>query len=153
MNEQKKYEKCRVFYENLSNKLEGEYESVASCNQDLSAYLCPIGTADEITYHGKPEMSFRISDHWNWYSNTKKCSDPNYIQCYCNMLPYPKPRLAPGKASKPIQATCVALFMNGKYHVVYGEYFHKKSKTWKWMNNTVDEVLSQIFNYQEKELA
>lgn len=139
-----KNDKCAVFFNTLSNMLGDRYETLASCNQDISAYLCPAGTTSEVTYHGKPEGSFRISDHWNWYANTNKCSDPKYIQCYCTNLPWAHRRPAENKAGKPITASCVCIFRNGKYHVVFGECYDRKTKTWSWVNNSPEQILSEL---------
>ena len=66
---------CENFFSELTRILDGKYEVVGSCNQDISRYLIPAGTKEQITYYGKPELSFRISDHWSWDSNVKKCHD------------------------------------------------------------------------------
>lgn len=133
--------KCVVFFDALTSMLGNRYERLASCNQDMSAYLCPLGTSSEVTYYGKPEGSFRISDHWNWYANTNKCSNPKYIQCYCNELPWAHRRPAPNRAGKPVMASCVCVFRNGRYHVVYGERWDRKTKTWGWIENNPEEVI------------
>lgn len=146
MSRQEKLEMCKAFFDILSERLEGRYEILGSCNKDNSAYLCPIGTTGEVTYYSKPELSFRISDHWNWYANINKCSDPKYVQCYCSELPYPKKRDGENRAGKPIWASCVSIFINGKYRVVYGEYFDRKEKTWKWLDNNVENILSGLIN-------
>lgn len=143
MTRKEKFDKCREFFDILVDKLDGYYEELASCNQDLSAYLCPIGTTNEVSYNGKPEKSFRVSDHWNWYANTKKCKDPRYIQCYCIDLPWARKRLAENKAGKPIIASCVSIFKDGKYHVVYGEHFNRKTKKWSWIENSPEKILSE----------
>ena len=145
MNNEEKIMKCQEMFDNISMTLCETYEEMGSCNKDISAYLVPIGTTDEVTYHSKPELSFRISDHWNWYSNTKKCPDAKYIQCYCDELPYAKRRLAYGKASTPIFAICVCLFKNNKYHVVYGEYYDRKTKTWHWRENNIENILAELY--------
>ena len=99
--------KCEEFFNAIVNMLDGKYERIGSCNRDMSAYLCPIGTTEEVTYHSKPEESFRVSDHWNWYSNTVKCQDVKYIQCYSADLPWARRRPEPNKASRPIMASSV----------------------------------------------
>lgn len=135
---------CEKFFEALCDMLSDRYEMLKSCNRDMSAYLCPIGTTSEVTYHSKPEGSFRISDHWNWYANTNKCSDPGYIQCYCDELPWARRRPEEGKAGRPIMASCVCIFKNGKYHIVYGERFDRKTKTWMWVDNSPEKVISEL---------
>ena len=83
---------CRMFFDELADILRSDYEVVESCNNDLSAYLIPKGSRDDLTYYGKPKNSFRVSDHWSWYSTLEKCDVPDYIQCYSVDMPHPKPR-------------------------------------------------------------
>lgn len=137
-----KNNKCVEFFNTLSDMLGNRYERLASCNKDISAYLCPAGTSSEVTYHSKPEGSFRVSDHWNWYANTKKCPDSKYVQCYCAELPWAHRRPEPDKAGKPIMASCVCIYRFGRYHVVYGEYFDRKTKTWHWKERSPEQVIS-----------
>lgn len=139
-----KNHKCKVFFDALVNALGDGYERLDSCNKDISEYLCPVGTTGEISYNSKPEGSFRISDHWNWYANTRKCSDPKYIQCYCAELPWARRRPEAGRAGKPIMASCVCVFRNGKYHVIYGERFDRKTKTWSWFENNIENAISKL---------
>ena len=135
--------KCRNFFNEVAELLSDEYQVVASCNRDLSAYLVPKGTKNEITYQSKPACSLRVSDHWNWYSNIKKCSQEDYIQCHSVDLPDPRKRNAPGKASNPIEATQVCLiYPDGKYHCVFGRFYDRKSQKWKWM--TADPHLVEV---------
>ena len=49
-----------------------------------------------------------------------------------------------GKAGKPIMANCVCVYRNGKYHVIYGECFDKKTKTWSWIDNSPEMALSEL---------
>ena len=139
-----KNEKCKEFFDSLVDMLGDKYEVLNSCNKDMSAYLCPNGTSSEVTYYSKPEESFRISDHWNWYANTNKCSDSRYIQCYCVDLPWARRRSEPNKAGKPIMASSVCVFRNNKYHVIYGEYFDRKTKTWSWIDSSPEKALSEL---------
>jgi len=126
--------KCRKFFDEVAKLLSDDYQVVASCNRDLSAYLVPKGTKKEITYQSKPACSLRVSDHWNWYSNIKKCPQEDYVQCHSVDLPAPQKRISPGKASNPIIATQVCLiYPDGKYHCVFGRFYDKKSNKWKWM--------------------
>ena len=138
---------CLDFFKNLESKLAGTYESVGSNRSgayDQSAYLIPAGTSEQITWHGKPEKSFRVSNHWNWYTNLKNCKDVKYIQCRTNDLPKVRKRIRPGKASKPIKGNCVCLYRNGLYEVVFGEKYDRKTQTWSWIDNTPDAVAAMI---------
>ena len=134
-------EKCKEFFIELSIALGADYELVESCNNDISRYLIPKGTREQITYYGKPDNSFRLSDHWNWYSSLFKCNNEHYIQCFSVDAPWSKKRVAPGKASKPIY--CVQVCVMGedkKYHCVYGERFNRRTKTWEWIESDPYEV-------------
>lgn len=137
MDRNEKYEKCKDYFDRLANKLSETHIVVGSCNQDKSAYLVPKGTEAEITYHSKPINSYRISDHWNWKTNVRKNPDDKYIQCYTQDMPWTKKREAPGKASKPIWGIAVCYFdeMDHMYHVIYGEKFDRKTRTWSWVEN------------------
>lgn len=131
MNFKKKKELCVGYFNSLCKELEDTHVLVGSCNNDSSMYLVPKGTEDQITYASKPADSYRFSDHWNWYANTKKCPDEKYVQCLNVDLPRAKPRSEEGKASKPVFGICVAYFdTDSKYHHVYGEKFDRKTKQW-----------------------
>ena len=140
-----KVEACKEFFNSLSKILESTYEVVASCNQDISKYLIPKGTIGDLTYHSKPDASFRISDHWNWYSNLKKCPNPNYIQCLSVDMPRAKKRPDYGKASKPIDGIQVSVIgKDGKYHAVYGEIFDRKTKKWNWLETDPADIAEMV---------
>lgn len=144
MKREEKMKKCEMFFYALAEELE-DYEVVGSCNRDASAYLVPLGTANEITYSSKPAHSFRISDHWNWYANLKKCENPRYIQCWSVDLPYPKPRDDSGRATKPVMGIQVAMAdAGGKYHVIFGEKFDKRHKKWTWIDANPKEIAAMI---------
>ena len=130
---EKKKELCQKYFDNLCNELKDTHALVRSCNGDFSAYLVPKGTEDQISYSSKPVGSYRISDHWNWFANIKKCHDERYIQCFNADMPRVKPRLGDGKPSKPVFGVCVAYFgADQKYHHVYGEIFDHKTKHWQF---------------------
>lgn len=124
-------EECKEQFMLLAKKLEETHEIVGSCNNDISMYLIPKGSIDELSYSSKPHDSYRFSDHWNWYANLKKCPDEHYIQCFNTDLPWPKKRIAEGKASKPINAICIGYFgEDNKYHHFFGEKLDKKQHIW-----------------------
>ena len=135
--------KCTYFFNRLAKELGDSYEVVGSCNKDSSVYLVPKGTKNQISYYSKPAMSFRVSDHWNWYSNTKKCKNESYVQCYSTDLPRPHKRPEKGKASKPIFAAQVAMIgPDGNYHHVYGDKFN--GIEWRWVETGVDDIIAQL---------
>ena len=148
------FTECRKFFDKVAELLSDEYQVVSSCNKDLSAYLVPKGTKREITYQSKPACSLRVSDHWNWYSNIKKCPQEDYVQCHSVDLPEPQERKSPGKASDPIIATQVCMiYPDGKYHCVFGRFYDDKSKKWKWMTadpRLVEDVAKRLLNDHKK---
>lgn len=145
MTKTEKYSACQAFFDELVSLLEETHRRMASCNNDISAYLVPNGTEEQVTYYGKPANSFRISDHWNWYSNLQKCSKPNYIQCLSVDVPRARMRLAEGKASKPIFAIQVCkIGDDGKYHCIYGERFNRKTRKWEWVESKPEEAIKNI---------
>ena len=137
-----KRRKCNQFFDELAGLLSSTYELVGSCNQDFSRYLVPNGTVPEITYHSKPAYSFRISDHWNWWANLKKCKDENYVQCRSLDMPWVGQRKAPGMASEPRKGFQVAFCdKDGIYHHVFGEKFDRQTRTWSWVENDPAEII------------
>ena len=146
MNKKEKYNACNKFFENLSIILKTSYEIIGSSNKDLSRYLVPFGTENQITYYSKPAWSFRISDHWNWWANLKKCSDEKYVQCRSLDMPWVKNRVAPGMASEPRIGIQVAICdSDGIYHHVFGEKFDRKSRKWSWVEKSPDEIIEYLF--------
>lgn len=145
MTKTEKYSACQEFFDQLVSLLEETHERLASCNNDISAYLIPKGTMEQVSYYGKPANSFRISDHWSWRANLNKCSKPNYIQCLSVDVPHAKPRIDTGKPSKPIFAIQVAYCgEDGKYHCVFGEKFDPKTKQWSWVDSKPEDVLKDL---------
>lgn len=143
-----KKEKCTAFFSKLHDLLSETHELVQSCNQDFSAYLIPNGTVAELTYYGKPDNSFRISDHWNWYSSKKKCDKLDEIQCYTPDMPWTRKRSTenPEGATKPIFGVQVGFYgMDHVYHCVYGERFNRNTKKWEWYDGDPKEAVKLIF--------
>lgn len=140
-----KIEKCEEFFSCLSKILNGTYEVISSCNKDLSQYLIPNGTVSELSYYSKPEKSFRISDHWNWYSSIKKCTNPKYIQCLSVDIPRADKRVDCEKPTKPKYGIQVSIIGgDGKYHAVYGEVFNRITKQWYWLETDPADVAEMV---------
>ena len=139
---------CSDFFDKLSGLLSENYEVLGSCNKDFSRYLIPKGTANQVTYYGKPVKSFRISDHWNWFSNLKKCSDPNYVQCRSLDMPWCRKREEGSFfATKPRFGAQVCIQLeDGCYHHVYGDRFDRATKTWKWIETSPEDVVRTYLN-------
>ena len=134
MSNEEKINACLLYFNELADELNETHELVKSCNNDLSMYLIPKGSIDQLTYHSKPVNSYRFSDHWNWYSSTSKCKDERYVQCFCPDMPWAKRRLAEGKASRPAFGICVAFFGDdNKYHHVFGDKFNRKTHEWSFV--------------------
>ena len=155
-------ELCVKFFKDLTTLLKDDYETMGSGKMPWNFfvegkdkgifrlndhYLFPFGTKDQITYYTKPYWSFRISDHWNWYEPVKRCKQKNYIQCFNVDLPRISTRYVDENTkSEPWNAIQVAIFGNHKdeaYHCVYGSYMDKSTHTWKWMDNTPENVIAQ----------
>lgn len=160
INDKTKREKamaCIDFFRKLSDILSEDYEIVKSGSDEYiielnrddkfrvsDHYLVPFGTESQITYYGKPEWSFRISDHWNWKSSLKKCDKDWYIQCYSVDMPNVKNRLGQYKSSPQVKGIQVAIFGKDKrYHCVYGECFNRNKKIWNWMETDPEEIAKQ----------
>lgn len=143
-----KFDSCKIFFDRLAELLQGKYEIVGSCNKDRSAYLIPVGTNNQISYYGKPDVSFRISDHWTWYSNLKKCEKPDEVQCYSDGTPPPMPRNRrnPQMAVEPHKACQVALYSqkDRMYHVVCGEIWNPEKEQYGWIFISPETVVDQL---------
>lgn len=134
MNFDEKKVKCLEFFDKLAELLGDSYTKLPAINNDMSMYLVPKGTENQVSYYTKPELSFRVSDHWNWYANVRKCSDVNMIQCHCLDLPRPRVRNGIGKPSTPVVGIQVSIVgHDNKYHVIYGEQFDRFNRTWNWL--------------------
>lgn len=143
---QKKMDTCKMFIQEVADILADTYELVGSCNRDASLYLIPKGTNEELSYYGKPDRSLRFSDHWNWYSNLNKCKDEQMVQCRSLDMPWARKREMPGKASKPRFGIQVCLYdaADKCYHIVYGDKFDRKNKTWTWIENSAKDVANRL---------
>ena len=120
-----------VIWEELVEKFKAyDYVEMASCNKDYSRYLVKRGTEDRVSYFGKPQLSLRISDHWNWINNRKA---PGKIQCKVKDMWPPK------EGQKPSRRVCIAIYDNGQYHYICGD---KRVETkigdrkWEWVFDT-----------------
>lgn len=142
MNFKEKLNKCNEFFDKLSKLLESDYEVLASCNKDCSRYLIPIGTSDRLSYYGKPDWSFRVSTHWNWYANINKCSNADYVQCLSKGCPKPRQRIDE-KATEPRIVIQVCIFdpTCQMYIPVYGEAYSRNSKKWRWIESDPKECV------------
>lgn len=157
-------ESCIKFFKELYELLNEDYE-VIGCGRNPwdyfvqctdkgifrlnDHYLIPNGTKNQITYYGKPYWSFRISDHWNWYEDTRKCKNKNYIQCFNVDLPRVRKRFVGDEfRSCGCSAIQVAIFGNHDdeaYHCVYGAYRNKENHEWMWMEKTPQEVIEEWY--------
>lgn len=144
----KKMRACVEFFNELAALLSDRYEIVCPFDKTgyrSDKYLVPNGTADEITYYSKPLHSFRVSTHWNWRESLDKCDRENYIQCLCPDMLWAKKRDPETGRSEPIRAEAVAILSDdGKYHVIFGEYWNRKTKSWDWKESDPNEVFDQL---------
>ena len=141
-----KLNKAQTFFDELAELLKDEYEILESCNKDCSRYLIPKGTRSQVSYDGKPILSFRVSDHWNWFS--RKSIDPNWVQC--RSVDMPKVRQERNKlpdgtlgGSNPRFGIQVCIYgTDGVYHHIYGDKFNRKTREWEWVETTPEDVLN-----------
>lgn len=145
-----KFNACKAFYYELGYILtaNGEYENKISNNRNsnkFSAYLVPKGTKNEITYFSKPLNSFRFSNYWNWYAPYSKCNDKWVIQCFTEDMPRTKKRNGEGLESEPVLGTAVCIMgKDEEYHVVYGEIFDRKTKSWSWLETDPADIAEMV---------
>ena len=140
-----KLEMCNAFFNGLVNILADRYEVLPSCNKDNSRYLVPKGTADQVSYYGKPVMSFRVSDHWNWYSNLDKCQWPTYIQCNSDDVMKAKLRENETHGTNARRAYQVAVQMSdGRYHHVFGEKWDRSKRIYNWVETNPETVCHEL---------
>lgn len=145
-----KYDRCKSFFMILTDILRKNenYQLQISNNKDsikCSTYLVPHGTKSQITYYSKPDKSFRFSGHWNWYVPHNLCYNEHYIQCFTRDMPRTKPRDGEGLGSKPVLGTAVCVMGgDGEYHVVYGEVFDRKKKTWGWLETDPADIAEMV---------
>lgn len=143
---------CKKFLDGIAEELARMgmvYVSVPSCNKDESVYLVPAGTENQITYYGKPEKSFRLSDHWNWFTSIKNCANPHYVQCFSRDIRRARRRMKDGCPTKPIYAISVAIYVGGEYKVIYGHYYDRKRHWWVWRDNEPRMVINEYFDIKE----
>ena len=143
-----RFKKCESFFEELCKELEDTHELVlCEKNRSASSYLVPKGTADQITWYGKPDNSFRIGDTWNWYANMKRCSDEWTVQCVNTDLPFTANRkggIGSRERSPQVKAVQVAYKNGDNYSCVYGQKYDRKTKKWYWVEADPKEVARLI---------
>ena len=121
------------------------YINMPSCNKDASRYLVPEGTEGEVTYFGKPELSFRLSDHWNWISPKKA---PGVVQCKLYRVREPK------LGERPLGRIEIGLYKDGEYHFIAGERRNKNTNGWLWdVPASTEELVNRAERYMTKKEA
>lgn len=149
MTKREKYEACESYFNELAWTLKNYVIVPSNSKRSCSVYLVPDGTESEITYYSKPGMSFRFSDHWNWYANLNKCSDELYVQCNSIDMPRPKSRKEAGSDSIPVFGVSVMFAdLSGVYHCIFGEKYDRKKKSWAWIETPIESVMKRI-GYKE----
>jgi hypothetical protein len=142
------FQRCKSFFDELAFHLKRNYISVHSCNKDNSYYLVEIGTENQISYYGKPDKSFRVSDHWNWYSSVKRCTKLDEVQCWSIDIESPIARNfdGPNKSTRPRKICQVAYYTkeDGKYHVIYGNMWNPKTRRYKWIEADPKKVIAEL---------
>ena len=126
---------CNAWFDKLAELvIPMGYKVIRSSNPTSNdRYLVPVGTENDLSWNSKPAFSFRVSNHWNWRANKKKCDDDRYIQCYTRDMPWARKRRDDGLATRPMIGCAVAYFTEGReYVVIYGEKFNRINKTWSY---------------------
>lgn len=142
---QNRMDACNEYFNELAKLLEQSHMVMLSSNKDQSRYLIPNGTDNEVTYYGKPFHSFRVSNHWNWKANIRKCVDPRHVQCFTKDLHYPFHRPKSGMASKPVLACCVCYYgLDKLYHVVCGEVYDHVNRSTHFIRRDPKEVIAEM---------
>ncbi len=129
---------CADFWEKLSNYLR-EKGYLETKSKAKSRYLVPSGTENEITWMGKPEFSFRYSNHWNFYTDLKNNPNPNAIQCLNPDIAPAYSRKSPEKGSRPVKGIAVAFYFNGHYRTICGQKYDLITDTWSILDNEFSE--------------
>ena len=89
----KQLDDCFQFFKEVAVLLDDIYEVVPGRSKQWKSFcLVPKGTANQVTYYGKPVNSLRVAMNWNWRAGLDRCSIPNHIQCVTPDLPFVKPR-------------------------------------------------------------
>ena len=138
---------CNAWFDKLAELLEPMgYKVIRSSNPASNdRYLIPVGTENDLNWNGKPAYSFRVSNHWNWRANKKKCGDDRYIQCYTRDMPWARKRRDDGLATRPMIGWAVAYFTEGReYVVVYGEKFNRLDKAWSYTVISPEEFVNSL---------
>lgn len=136
---------CNEYFYKLAERLNASHRVVTGKSGDISKYLVVTGTENQLTYYGKPFLSFRLSNHWNWKANLRKCVDPNHVQCYTKDLHHPFRRPDSVHASKPVYACCVGYYGPDRlYHIICGEVFDPSTKATRFIKKDIDEVIRDL---------
>lgn len=148
---------CEIYFNNLTKILKDSHSILPSKNKDISRYLVLNGTEDQVTYYGKPFLSFRLSNHWNWYASYRNCIDPHHIQCFSKDLHLPFKRPMHNHASKPIFACSVGYYgLDKLYHIICGEIFNPITRRMEFIQKDIHEVICDLqedyMNLWESEL-
>lgn len=137
-------EDCNAYFDKLAEVLANSHE-VRSSPYSKDRYLVMKGTGRAISFYGKPCLSFRVSDHWNWRADVKYCRDVHRVQCFTRDLRYPLRRPEKGKASRPIISCCVGYYgLDKKYHIICGEVYNKKTHTEDIIQKDIDAVIQDL---------
>lgn len=140
--------KCVEFFNKVAELVGDIYEVVPGKSTRWRTFcLTPKGTAEQISYYGKPVNSLRVAPVWNWRASMKKCSVRRHIQCVTQDLPYvkPRPKDNPDGASSPVYGNMVAIFdTDRKYHCLYGERYDRKAREWIWKEDISPEEVADM---------
>ena len=107
--------KFDLFEKIIEYSKENTYTDFHEAHGFYTGYIIPNGM--KLSYGPHPEGTIRISNHWSWYANIKKCSNREFIQCYLYNT-QPNQRENNNCSSKPIKKVEIAVCHNGIYYPI-----------------------------------
>ena len=141
-----KQEKCNQYFNGLYELLKDTHDRRTNKTRDRrpDKYIFPKGTGDEITNVGKPKDSFRYSNKWNFYKNGKGEMLPE-VQCYSEDFPHAHTdSLGHGPQGSVLAYSVCFYGEDGRYHVVYGERYNRKTKKWDWVESDPEDAILEF---------
>ena len=137
------------FWRDLQKRLQARgYEHIGISAGNNSEYMVPAGTANQVTWRSKPELSFRLAENWSWFANADQCDDLEYIQCLNTSMPPAHPRQnGPLKGSSPVKGWAVAFFRDGHYVTIAGNRWDPITGAWETVSpKCTEELLDRLLD-------
>lgn len=141
-----KQEKCNQYFNSLYEMLKDSHDRRTNKTRDRrpDKYIFPKGTGDEITNVGKPANSFRYSNKWNFWKNGKG-EMLDSVQCYSEDFPKAHTDSHGCGPQGSVLAYSVCFYgEDGRYHVVYGERYNRRTKKWDWVESDPEDAILEF---------